>query len=164
MKRLCAEKHVTPAYLERRCKEVVPGWHIGPLPAAKRVFKPEEKQTRIAYCKKALAAPREFFQSTVFCDEFKCWRRPVCLPAIWIAGRRRPNPLARDRRWRPRKTGYPLMHFLYGVHWKLGVFGPYWLSDTKGWRHANRYLVRTCPHVCLMGALPPAGQSWVARL
>lgn len=146
LKKLVAEKQVTPAYLERKCKEVVPGWCIGQPPAAKRVFKPEEKKGRLNYCRTALTRSAEYWQSTVFCDEFKYWRKPIPLAGVMIAGRRRAvrlNPLAHDRRWHPVPVGYPKMHFLYGVHCTLGVFGPYWLSDTKGWSHAKRYKVRT---------------------
>lgn len=144
LKELVQNKHLTADYLKRRCKEVVPGWRIGPLPE-KIAFKPERKRERRAYSERAVQYPMEQWQSTVFLDEHKFFRRPIALPAIHIAGqRRRRRRMIKDPRKKRYPWSYPKLHFFYGVHWKLGVLGPYWVSDCKGWKHAKTWKVR-CP-------------------
>lgn len=136
-------KEVTAAYLERRLKEVVPGWRISPLPE-KKAFTAQQKAARLAYAKVAVNYSMERWQSTIFVDEHTFYRRPIPLPAIHLAGQPgKARRIVRDKRksWYPWQ--YPKLHFMYGVHWKLGVLGPYWISDCKGWKGAKHYKVST---------------------
>lgn len=141
LKQLVRETGVTAEYLTKRCKEEVPGWCIAPLPE-KKAFTPAQKQKRRHYAERAVQYPMEQWQSTVFLDEHKFYRRVIPLPAVHIAGQRRKlRRTNKDMRKRRYPWSYPRLHFLYGVHWKLGVLGPYWISDCEGWRHARHYQV-----------------------
>jgi hypothetical protein len=130
---------LTPAYLVRKCKEVVPEWRLCPLPE-KKAFSRQQKVERRLYARKAALYPMERWKSTVFIDEHLFFRRPIALPCIHLAGRRRAKRRkVKDKRKQLYSFGYPKMHFMYAVHWKLGVLGPYWISDTSGWHpHPNR--------------------------
>lgn len=130
---LVLARGLTPTYLTRKCKEAVPEWRLCPLPE-KKAFTPQEKRERKSYARKAVLYPMERWQSTVFLDEHMCFRRLIALPAIHLAGRRlKKRRTVKDKRKKLYPWGYPKLHFMYGVHWKLGVLGPYWISDTTGY-------------------------------
>lgn len=133
-------KGLTAAYLKRKCKQAVPGWRIGPIPE-KKAFSPEQKRERLKYAKDNVDQPPEYWQSMVFGDEHTFYRRPTPLPAVHIAGRRHPWRVNRDPRLRHWRSKHPKLHFFYAVHWKLGVLGPYWISDSTGWRRRRKYKV-----------------------
>lgn len=141
---LCQAKHLTAEYLERRIKKVVPGWKLEPLPQ-KKAYTPEQKRSRLDYCKEAVKRPMDYWKSTVFWDEHTFYRHPRPLPAIRIGSRRR--RIVRDKRLKPRAWQHPKLHFAYGVHWKLGVLGPYWISDCKGWKKARKFKVSGGTHL-----------------
>lgn len=145
LKKLAQERGLTAAYLKRRCKEVVPAWRLSPLPE-KKAFTAEQKRERLAYAEQAVLYPMERWKSTVFLDEHTFYRRPTPLPAIHLAGQRgAARRTVKDKRkhWYP--WDYPKLHFMYAVHWKLGVLGPYWISDCKGWKGAKHYTVSNHP-------------------
>lgn len=137
LKKLVKEKGLTAAYLVRACKAKVPGWCIKPL-RQRKAFTPAQKRLRLAYATAAVLYPLARWQSTIFVDEHTFFRKPKSLPAIHIAGRRvggrRQSRKIRDKRLKRYSWGYPKLHFMYGVHWFHGVFGPYWISDCTGWR------------------------------
>lgn len=132
-----AAKGITAKYLTRRCKEVAPGWRVSPL-REKKAFTGPQKKTRLTYALDALKRPLNYWLSTIFVDEHTFYRRPTALPAIHIAGQRRKVSDRRLKRW---KWAHPKLHFMYGVHWKLGVLGPYWVHDCTGWKHARKWKV-----------------------
>lgn len=139
LKEVVARTGVSATHLIKRCKQVCPGWRVGPLPE-KRAFDADEKRARLAYCLEALQRPEEYWKSTVFVDEHMCYRRPMPQPAIYRAGQRRARRrLNTDPRLKHKKYGWPKLHFLYGVHWKLGIIGPYWISDCTDWLRAKHY-------------------------
>lgn len=146
LKDLVLERGLTPAYLVRKCKEAVPEWRLCPLPE-KKAFSPEEKRERKRYSAKAALYPLEQWQSTVFIDEHLCFRRPIALPTIHLVSKRRKHKrrIVTDKRKQLYSFGYPKLHFMYAVHWKLGVLGPYWISDTTGWNNKRKYKVSTLP-------------------
>ena len=61
------------------------------------------------------------------------------------AGPRR-SPRRRQRPW-----NHPKLHFLYGVHWKLGVLGPYWVHDCTGWKRARKWQASSMTHLVPVG-------------
>lgn len=146
LRQLVEKLELTAKYLTRKCKEACKGWRVGPL-RLKRAFPPEEKRARRAYAVEALQRPMDYWKSTIFVDEHTFYRRPMPLPAVHIAGRRRGTPpkkrarerTNRDPRLKARRFAYPKLHFLYGVHWLIGVLGPFWISDCTGWRRARHY-------------------------
>ena len=142
LRRLCAQLHLTAGYLIRKCKEVCPSWRLSPL-RLKKEFTPQQKLGRLAYCKKALLRPLEYWKSCIFWDEHTFYRRPSALPTIHLAGtkRGRQPPTSRDKRLKRYPWEHPKLHFGYAVHWKLGVLGPYWISDCKHWRQARSFPV-----------------------
>lgn len=135
------EQGISIAYLTKKCKQAVKGWRIGPLPT-KKAYTPEQKRGRLAWAREAEDKPMEYWLSTVFVDEHTFYRRPTPLPAIHIAGQRRSNRhVMKDKRLMRYRWQHPKLHFCYGVHWKLGVLGPYWISDCAGWRHRRQWKV-----------------------
>lgn len=139
---LARRQHLSPAYLAKKCKEANKGWRLGPIPE-KRAFDRTEKQARRSYASEALQRPMDYWKSTVFVDEHTCYRRPIPLPAIWLAGRRRARRVTtKDKRYERQKWRYPRLHFMYGVHWALGVLGPYWVSNCTGWRSAKHFTTK----------------------
>lgn len=147
LKDLVLERGLTPAYLTRKCKEVVPEWRLCPLPE-KKAFSPEQKRERMRYSAKAALYPLARWQSTVFIDEHLFFRRPEALPTIHLVKKKRrfKRRIVTDKRKQLYKFGYPKMHFMYAVHWKLGVLGPYWISDTTGWSNTRKYKVCAPSH------------------
>lgn len=144
LKKLVQNKGISAAYLERKCKQAVPGWRIGPQ-RTRLEFTPEQKRERLEYALEAVDFPKERWDSTVFCDEHTHYRSPKPLPGIHIVGRgwrRRRCAKLKDKRAKLGKWRYPKLHWFYGVHWKLGAFGPYWIHDTPGWRSAKKWKVR----------------------
>lgn len=121
--------------------------------AEKAAFTPDQKRQRLAYVKENKDRPLTHWQSTIFADEHVCHRRPGHLPGVHIAGQRRRFPTINDRRRRQRPWNHPKLHFLYGVHWKLGVLGPYWVHDCTGWKRARKWQASGGTH------LVPAGQG-----
>lgn len=137
LKKVVSETGVTADFLVRACKAKVPGWCITPL-RERKAFTPAQKQQRLAYATTAAQYSMARWQSTIFVDEHTFYRKPISLPAIHIAGRRvggrRQSRKLKDKRLKRYSWGYPKLHFMYGVHWFHGVFGPYWISDCSGWR------------------------------
>lgn len=122
LQKLCRGRaDITPSYLERLCKRSCPGWRIGQQ-REKKAFTAPQKRTRLRYAVNAVDQPMDYWLSTVFCDEHVCYRRPYLLKGIHLGRRRFIN---HDKRLRRYPWAYPKLHFLYGVHWKLGVLGPY---------------------------------------
>ena len=138
---------LSAAYLAKRCKQVAPGWKIAVVPE-KKAYSREEKRGRLAYAKEAVQRPMEYWRSTVFYDTHVFFCRPTALPSIHIAGRRRrPHKKCTDKRRKVYPWGYPKMHFAYAVHWKLGVIGPFWISDTTGYKKAKKYKASSAAHL-----------------
>lgn len=134
-----ARTGVSAKYLIKRCKQVCSKWCIAPLPE-KRAFNADERKARRAYCEEALQRPPEYWKSTVFVDEHTFYRRPRPQPAIHIKGQRmKMRRINKDARLKNKRYGWPKLHFLYGVHWKLGIIGPYWISDCTDWKKAKHY-------------------------
>ena len=151
---LVEERGLTAAYLTRKCKEVLPEWRLSPLPE-KKAFSAAEKRERMSYARKAVLYPMERWQSTVFLDEHICFRRPIPLPAIHIAGQRcKQRRKVKDPRKKVYSYGYAKLHFMYAVHWKLGVLGPYWISDTTGWSPRRKHPFRVSAHAIQPTHLP----------
>lgn len=144
LKKLARERGLSAAYLKRRCKQVVPEWKIAALPI-KKAFTIDQMRARLAYAVEAVKRPMDYWRSTVFYDEHVMYRRPKALPGIFLAGRRR--RLCGDKRLRRNPWQHPKLHFAYGVHWKLGVLGPYWISDCTGWKRAKKYKVCSATHL-----------------
>lgn len=153
---LARRLHLDPAYLAKKCKAVSKDWRFGPI-TEKRAFDRNEKWARRRYASEALQRPMDYWKSTVFVDEHTCYRRPIPLPAIWLAGRRRARRVTtKDKRHERQRWRYPKLHFMYGVHWALGVLGPYWVSDCTGWRKAKRFTTKA--------SAPPAATPARAHL
>lgn len=152
LRQLVREKGLTAAYLTRKCKEQVPGWCVSPLPQ-KKAFTPEQKRARRTYTEKAAQYNMDRWQSTVFLDEHTFYRRPISLPAIHMRGTGQRRYI-RDTRLHRYPWDYPKLHFMYAVHWKLGVLGPYWISDSKGWKRAKQWKV-SCRHHPAAPTHPP---------
>lgn len=150
IKKLCARNHYTAKYLEKRCKQAVPGWRIGYQPE-KKAFTAQQKRERLAFCREMVEQPLEFWQSTVFVDEHTFYRRPYPLKGITIGRRLYKN---KDKRLRRYPWSYPKLQFMYGVHWKLGVLGPYWISTCQGWKIRTKFPVGADAHLCFKSALP----------
>lgn len=143
LKKLAAEKGLTAKYLVKKCKQAVPSWRLRPMPEDKS-FTRNQKKGRLSWAMEAIKRPMAYWLSTIFCDEHTFYRHPIPLPCIHVAGQRRRVPDKRLKRW---KWQHPKLHFLYGVHWKLGVLGPYWIHDCTGWRRAKQWEVsRSPPH------------------
>lgn len=136
LKKLVKEKGLTESYLVRACKAKVPGWRISRL-RERKAFTPAQKRARLAYCTVAVLYAWARWQSTIFVDEHTFYRKPKALPCINIGGRRvggrHQSRKVRDKRLKRYPWAYPKLHFMYGVHWHAGVFGPYWISDCAGW-------------------------------
>lgn len=148
LRALALKDGLTAAYLVKKCKQYVKGWKVG-IPRQKKAFDLPHKRARLAYAAKAVNYSMKRWQSTIFADEHTFYRRPSGAPAIMLAGRRWGGrsmcKKVRDRRLKTYSYAYPKLHFFYGVHWDLGVLGPYWISDCKGWRKAKHYPVSP-PH------------------
>lgn len=134
---------LTAGYLTRKCKEVMPKWRLCPE-VLRRAFSAGDKRKRLEYCVKAEHNPMDYWMSCVFGDEHTFFRKPIHLPTIHLAGLHHRSRTTKDPRRKVYSFGYPKMHFFYAVHWKLGVLGPYWLSDTAGFTR-KRYPVSTRP-------------------
>lgn len=147
LSKLVARTGVSAKHLIKRCKQVCSSWRIAPLPE-KRAFTADEKRARLAYCKEAQYRAPEYWMSTVFVDEHTFYRRPQPQPCIHIQGRRmKMRRLNKDDRLKHKKYGWPKLHFLYGVHWKLGILGPYWISDCTGWPKNKHYPKKASAHL-----------------
>lgn len=146
---LAQTRCLTASYLIKKCKEVCKEWRVG-IPRQKKAFDCPHKRARLNYALGAVDNTMEQWQSTIFADEHVFFRRPSGAPAIMLAGRRWGGrsmcKKVRDRRLKTFSYSYPKLHFFYGVHWKLGVLGPYWVHDCKGWRKAKTYPVSPPTH------------------
>ena len=121
----------------------MPGFTIG-LQAEKVAFSRAQKLVRLQYAREHADLPMEHWQSTIFVDEKLHYCIPGKLPAVGIAGRQRADKRFRtikDKRRQRRKWQHPKLHFMYGVHWQLGVLGPYWVHDSTGWKRAKPWKV-----------------------
>lgn len=137
LRKLVEKTHVTAKHLIRRCKEVVPQWRLSTMPE-KRGFSPPEKKARLAYSTEAVQRPMDYWKSTIFVDEHTFYAKVKPLRGIWMGGRRWRRK-SFDKRCRGKGYSWPKLHFLYGVHWAIGVIGPYWISDCTKWKSAIHY-------------------------
>lgn len=137
---------ISPAYLQRRVKEVDPDWVCGPVPTKPR-FTQEDKEKRVKWCQEHLDKPYDYWYDWVMFDEFTVYEKPEPQTAIHRKG---------DGYFR---TDPRVQHFSFGNYGKLslciavnplvGLVGMWWLHSTDGYQGRKIYYVSAPTLQCL---------------
>ena len=127
---------VTPAYLERRAKEVWPDFTIGRT-LVEAPFSDEDKAARLRFCYAHLQKPLEFWLRVVWIDEASIVLEPA---PQRVLGERGTVVVVEDPRKAHHRYGVPHLNFTLAVNAYAGVVHFRLLHNTTGFK-GKQYLV-----------------------
>ncbi len=138
LKALCANPDISPSYLQRRAKEVDPGFVVGPVPTHP-AFSEANMAERVAWCKKWIDLPPIFWWGVVFVDEFTVFEKPLPQSAIH---RRGDHLTMTDSRLHHFDWGtYGKLSLCYAVNAHVGLVGYWWIHNSDGYQGRKIYVV-----------------------
>lgn len=132
----CEKYQVTPAYLERRCREVWPDFRIGHT-LVDAPYTLEERTKRLQWCYEHLNKPLSFWLSVVWVDEASMVLEPRPQTCITQRGMR---VVERDDRMPHHRFGQPHLNFWLAVNGYTGLCAFGFTHNTTGWE-GKLYLV-----------------------
>lgn len=122
---------MTPAYIERRVKEVDPGYVCGEVPTKPR-FNEEEKAGRVAWCRLYVAQLASFWYNWVFVDEFTIYTKAGRVTAIHRRGDHLTLTHANLKNFD--FASYGTLAMCIAVNAYVGLVGKWWIHNTTGYQ------------------------------